>query len=186
MGMHTKEGFRNLFTGTTVERVMRQGVKPVLMVKNKPVGEYKSVVVGTDFSMASHKAFRAAASLAPGASFSLVHAYELPHETFRRSEYAKDFVINAEEKQLDDFLKEEMKRFIDKAEEAPGTLSKSVVEGNPYEELMKEARKTKADLLVIGTHGQGNVVHAFLGGTAEQILTSPPCDVLVCGGISAS
>lgn len=56
MGMHGKATLRDMFIGTTIERVIGKGVRPVLMVKDKPFGDYKKVLVGTDFSAGSSNA----------------------------------------------------------------------------------------------------------------------------------
>ncbi|MCK4503119.1 MAG: universal stress protein, partial [Desulfuromonadales bacterium] len=65
MGMHGKSKLRDMFIGTTIEKVIRKGNLPVLMVKDKPLGEYKNILIGTDFSAGSSQALCFARKLAP-------------------------------------------------------------------------------------------------------------------------
>ncbi len=60
MGMHGKAKLIDMFVGTTIEKVIRKGIKPVLMVRDTPVDGYKNVLVGTDFSAGSKQAFHLA------------------------------------------------------------------------------------------------------------------------------
>lgn len=50
--------------------------------------------------------------------------------------------------------------------------------GDVRQVLCEEADRPTADLLVVGTHGRTGVSHELLGSVAEDILRSPPCDVL--------
>jgi nucleotide-binding universal stress UspA family protein len=60
MGTHRKRILRDIFVGTTVERVVRTGPTPVLMVNAYPGGPYRRVVLATDMSEASGQAAQAA------------------------------------------------------------------------------------------------------------------------------
>jgi universal stress protein A len=50
--------------------------------------------------------------------------------------------------------------------------------GSPQREIHRLAKDIKADLIVIGTHGQHGV-GLLLGSTANAVLHGTPCDVLV-------
>jgi Universal stress protein family len=47
------------------------------------------------------------------------------------------------------------------------------VRGRDYETLIAEARKTHADLIVIGTHRPSSLVQDMLGTTADRVLRLP-------------
>jgi nucleotide-binding universal stress UspA family protein len=49
--------------------------------------------------------------------------------------------------------------------------------GNPGQEIVKAAKKEKANLVVMGTHGHGILGRALLGSVAQNVLTE--CDVPV-------
>jgi len=45
--------------------------------------------------------------------------------------------------------------------------------------IVATARKTKADLIIVSTHGHTGLKHMFLGSTAEKVVRQAPCPVLV-------
>ncbi len=181
MGMHGKSRFLDMFIGTTIERVVRKGITPVLMVKNKAVGDYKTILIGTDFLPGSRKAFQIAFELAQGGIFHLFHCYEIPDtaigDTIRH--WHGDMIKKRENEQLEKFVKDHQK-FLKKFGVSPENFRYWTAEGAAYSCLTQEAAALKPDLIAIGAHGSaGGFTIDKLGGTAQSILTNPPCDVLV-------
>src|SRR5690606_39122371 len=68
-------GLTDFVLGTAVDFLLRHASTPVLVVRDRPFGRYRRVVVGTDFSAASAKALNVAASLFPDTSVELAHCY---------------------------------------------------------------------------------------------------------------
>jgi len=54
--------------------------------------------------------------------------------------------------------------------------------GEAGEEILAAAADTKADLVVIGTHGRSGLKHLFLGSVAEEVMRHAPCPVLTVRG----
>jgi universal stress protein E len=59
MGAHRKELLRDIFVGTTIERVIRTGSHPVLMVNSEVEQSYSNVLAAVDMSEPSARAIRA-------------------------------------------------------------------------------------------------------------------------------
>src|SRR5690606_36064331 len=78
MGSHRKSILRDVFVGTTIERVIRIGEYPVLMVNRPLGGPYRRVLVAVDFSETSAHAVRSAHTLGllEGTEVTLAHAYD--------------------------------------------------------------------------------------------------------------
>ena len=55
----------------------------------------------------------------------------------------------------------------------------AAVVGKPYHQIVELARKKKADLIVLPTHGHTGLKHIYLGSTAEKVVRHAPCSVLV-------
>jgi nucleotide-binding universal stress UspA family protein len=73
----------------------------------------------------------------------------------------------------------EMDRLIKQAVNAGVPTNVALVEGAvPAEEIVKSAAATKADLLVLGTHGRTGVARLFLGSVAARVVATAPCPVL--------
>lgn len=61
-----------------------------------------------------------------------------------------------------------------------GIPCESTVEiGRAYHQIVETARKKKADLIVLPTHGHTGLKHVYLGSTAEKVVRHAPCSVLV-------
>lgn len=51
--------------------------------------------------------------------------------------------------------------------------------GRPGEEILKAARKEKANMIVMGTHGHGILGRALLGSVAQNVITDCEIPVLM-------
>lgn len=54
--------------------------------------------------------------------------------------------------------------------------------GLPYEEILKAIAKERADLVVMGTKGHGNLAGVLLGSTAEKVFRRANCAVVSVRG----
>jgi nucleotide-binding universal stress UspA family protein len=51
--------------------------------------------------------------------------------------------------------------------------------GRPDTEIVARAAETKADLIVMGTHGRSGLAHALMGSVAEHVVRHAPCPILI-------
>ncbi|HUG93822.1 MAG TPA: universal stress protein [Planctomycetaceae bacterium] len=63
---------------------------------------------------------------------------------------------------------------------APAGLNveRATRQGPPFLEIIRYARETEADLIVMGTHGRSGLAHMLLGSVAEKVVRKAPCPVL--------
>jgi nucleotide-binding universal stress UspA family protein len=57
-----------------------------------------------------------------------------------------------------------------------------LMEGPPHQRIAQAARRKRADLVVIGTHGRTGFARFFLGSVASRVLAIAPCPVLTVRG----
>jgi nucleotide-binding universal stress UspA family protein len=57
-------------------------------------------------------------------------------------------------------------------------VAATMVTGDPSAQIVRTARSTRADLIVIGTHGRRGVSKFLLGSVAERVIATAPCPVL--------
>jgi nucleotide-binding universal stress UspA family protein len=50
------------------------------------------------------------------------------------------------------------------------TISTFLQEGKPYEVILKVADEWYADIIVIGTHGRGELSHLIMGSVAQKVI----------------
>lgn len=179
LGLHRVDPVKDMFRGTTVERIIRAGQLPVLLVRDRVAGPYARAIVGVDFSVYSRRAVEFAIEFAPGGAFHLVHAYDVPFKGFLHGEGTRREVNQRHQDQFNRMIEDEMAAFLSGISGAPPTLERVMQEGVAREVIARQVERLTPELLVIGTHGRTGVAHAFLGSVAEDILKNPPCDVLV-------
>lgn len=56
-------------------------------------------------------------------------------------------------------------------------IETQVLDGYPKEEIVDEARRWSADLIVMGSHGYGNLKRFLLGSVAQAVVAHAPCSV---------
>jgi len=75
---------------------------------------------------------------------------------------------------MEDYLREAAEAYdgqIKKLCEKKGVRSKTVITtGHPVEDIVKEAEKSKADLIVMGSHGESALEAAVLGSVAYGVI----------------
>ncbi|MCB4822424.1 universal stress protein [Roseicella aerolata] len=179
LGEHRRRPLRDIFVGTTVERVMRHGRQPVLMVNQPPAGPYRRILAATDLSEHAARALRAAARLGllAGADLTLLHAFEPPGMGAVALANLPEAEVRAHAQ--------------DAAREARGALDRFaaglgldrpplrlVEEGRAATVVKEAAARLRPDLLVIGTAGAGGLRRALLGSVAAEVLAAIRCDAL--------
>ena len=178
VGVHRVDAIKDMFRGTTVERIIRLANVPVLLVKDRVKAPYQQIMVGVDFSIFSRRAVEFAVSFVPDGSFHLVHAYDVPFRGFLRGQETREEVTRQHQMAFGKMIEDEMSTFLNSLDGKAPTLARIMQEGTVHEVIHQQIKTLEPDLLVIGTHGRTGVAHAFLGSVAEGLLTNPPCDVL--------
>jgi nucleotide-binding universal stress UspA family protein len=70
-------------------------------------------------------------------------------------------------------------RAVRKLAEAGLQVEGRVVQGDPREALLDEAKREGADLIVLGSHGRTGLRKLVMGSVATHVVTHAPCSVLV-------
>lgn len=139
-------------------------------------GLFHHILVATDFSKASERAFAEAMVIATenDAQISLVHVV---NADWRYEMLESPPEIDLEEAEA----KARMRTFINTlapGSEIPSTL---ISRGPSAPSVATYAMRTGVDLLVIGTRGRGGFSKLALGSTAEELLRIAPCPVMTVG-----
>lgn len=181
MGSHRKQLLLDIFVGTTIERVIRKGAFPVLMVNNDAQRKYENVVAPVDMSDASANALRVALStrLMTTDRATLLHA-------FWPLGKGKMFRAGSAQTSIDSYVESERQRAMDELADflAANDLTQErwshrVEEGRPMEIISRAVSEMRPDLLVMGTRGRSAVLKALIGSVAEEALRSLSVDILV-------
>jgi nucleotide-binding universal stress UspA family protein/mono/diheme cytochrome c family protein len=139
--------------------------------------DIKRILVPLDFSTSSRRALDYAAGMALrfDAALHLVHVCEVPTMmTGSMDAYAiaySDWALR---------LGEEAERELVKvtASLKARQVTTEVLFGNPARAIVEAAEANAADLIVMGTHGHGAVMHLMMGNVAERVVRFAPCPVM--------
>ncbi len=160
--------------GSTVETLVRSAPTSVLVVKQRPRGGYRRVLVGTDLTPESRHGLETAAALFPEAGFTLLHALDIPYESLWLDPSRRADLTRMELATIEAFAA---------GAELPADLRRRVqllVEhGHPESMLRKHALEHDSELTVIGAFRRGLAFHLLVGGTTRRIVQVAPSDVLV-------
>lgn len=139
--------------------------------------DIKRIFVPIDFSANSDRALDYAHGLALrfGASLHLLHVCEVPSMmTPALDAYAIAFA------DWNERLAEEAEKRLKEITVALAdvTVTTEVLFGRPASAIVEAAGTNNADLIVMGTHGHGAVMHALMGNVAERVVRAASCPVL--------
>ena len=160
--------------GSTVETLVRSAPASVLVVKRRPRGGYRRVLVGTDLTPEARHGLETAATLFPDAAFTLLHALDIPYESLWLDPARRDDLTRLEMAAIEAFVA---------GAQLPADLRRrmrlQVEHGHPESMLRKQALDDDSELTVIGAFRRGLAFHLLVGGTTRRIVQVAPADVLV-------
>ncbi|MBM7455897.1 nucleotide-binding universal stress UspA family protein [Oceanisphaera litoralis] len=178
VGRHHIEPLRDLFVGTTAERLLRHCDIPLLMVSTDATDTYEHVLAATDFSRSSHHALKAALWLAPEAEIRLVHVFDPPFTGLvHHDQQDIDDMIRQQQERITREIKTEMAHFM--AEDDQSRIRPDIMAGGVQACLNNAVALHGPQLLVLGTHGRHGIGRLLIGSVATSFLSTLPCDVLV-------
>lgn len=150
--------------GSTTDRVLRGGTRPVLSVRQPPQGPYRRVLIATDLSGASAFAARTAGRLGllGDARIRLVHA------------------VGREPGPGRDQAEADLRAFAARPQTGlPDGCEVAVLAESPQAALRAAVDGFAPDLVILGTGGQSALRRLVLGSVAEDLLDRVAVDVLV-------
>lgn len=142
------------------------------------MSDYAHILVTTDFSEDALPGVQEAARLARrlGSRLTLLYVVEdrLPALITATSDLDRRQLMEKHRRTAEESLRAYAR------EHLPDSETETVVRvGAPVEVILETAGESRADLLVMATHGYGFVRHALFGSTTERVLHHAPCPVLV-------
>lgn len=155
---------------------------PVLLVKEKPLEDYRTVVVATDFSHASMCGVRSAAVLAPNAHFIFVHAYRLPDERLMRELEVHPRIISMYREQGRVAMQRRLDALLAHFADSIGSATCALRYGSPHAAVDAVARQNDADLIVVGRNAKRPMGWLGFGSCFFSIINKSHCDVLIGTG----
>ena len=80
------------------------------------------------------------------------------------------------------WAQKQMDRLLAKAKTARVRARGMLLEGVAHEQIARTAKRQRAGLIVMGTHGRTGMARFFLGSVAARVAATAPCPVLTVRG----
>lgn len=180
IGRGEPRGLGEHVLGSTAERLVRTVDTAVLVVAGAPAGPYRRPLIAVDLSPVSARARQWALRVSqPNGPIPLVHAHDAPYLSMLR----RGGLLEADIQQdIDEEAEAAAERFghwrasLGGADPATEPV---LIRGQPRQVVLAEAKRRKADLIVVGSKAHGRVTELLVGSVAEALVREATCDVLV-------
>ena len=144
--------------------------------------QIKRIVCPVDFSEVSRHAFDRALAVARNYNGAITVLHVLPlHSAVPAVPYGPEgpgpFGFEVPDRL---HTLSELSRFLGVEQPGDMPIREEVIEANSiHKEILIQASRLSADLIVMGTHGRSGVDHLFLGSVAEKTLRTSPIPVMI-------
>ncbi len=132
------------------------------------------ILAATDGSEVAWKAVEYAVELAKQTGSTLILLTVVEESPFFSPSVPEVITPTHLRETIDDYLRQVAEAILAKAErlcQKSGVPSQRVVRsGHPVEEIVKGAEESKADLVILGSHGKGSLKAALLGSVAFGVI----------------
>jgi len=143
----------------------------------------RNILVASDFSKASRRAFATAVKTAKdrGATLTIVHVLA-PFTPIGPDQYIGPETWEQLDEQAHRWATRRLDALSARAKAAGVRAKVLLLEGYAAREVTRVARKLHADLVVIGTHGRTGFAKLLLGSIASRIVATSSCPVMTVRG----
>jgi nucleotide-binding universal stress UspA family protein len=147
------------------------------------MGRLRRVLHPTDFSRASRAAFERAVEAAKANRGELILLNVIAPTVLPIGDgYVSPKMYAEMEASARAYAQRELTALIARARKAGVRVTGLLMEGTAHVRIVQAARRKRADLVVIGTHGRTGLARLFLGSVASRVLATAPCPVLTVRG----
>ncbi len=186
VGSRGRSGVLEFMIGSTSNGVMHHSPCSVLIVRGDHIpegtGEFQHILLVTDGSVSAHEATLVAIEMAKKFSTSLHVLYvtePAPSALFVNPHGIPVFDGFDYDTYNESQLKSMKLKILEAAKTEGVYCDFETLCGNPASEILKYAKRTKIDLVVIGSRGRNEFVSMALGSVSERVAHHAECPVLI-------
>ena len=181
IGQHRRHVLRDIFIGTTAERIIRANTPPTLMANAMPAGAYRNILVAVDLSDCSGEALRGLTRLGlhDGTRLSVLYVFDTSITRGRTGAYMSHSEVEKHLASIQARAKADLSSFLVDWDFDPSAKILRPNDLSTHYVVDMVARDISADLIILGTHGRSGFMRFALGSVARDVLAISECDVLV-------
>jgi nucleotide-binding universal stress UspA family protein len=175
VGGHGRMRWANELFGTTVEKLVRRTILPVLVVREPAQHPYRRIVAAIDEGEIARETLKLAATLSSTDTLFAVHAF-LPTLPQLISSHGDDMIVqDSEQRTIETMIGEVLG---DRSDVVLATHS-IARRGEPVGVIVQAHEQFHADLVVAVTHGRSGLGLALRGSFADMLIEEAPFDLLL-------
>jgi nucleotide-binding universal stress UspA family protein len=176
MGSRGQGTMARLLLGSVATQVVHTVTRPVVVVRDEPLGgAVRRVVVAVDSTPVAREAARVGLELAERMGARVTLAHVLPHAVGHGE--TADFA--AFEHACEDYASGLLAELHLLTGRSGPSTDLMVLHGEPAEALAKAASAPDVDLVIVGTRARGTLARTLLGSVADALLHDCPKPVMV-------
>ena len=137
---------------------------------------HQHILVPVDFSNHATLALEEAADLAHKYQADLTVVYVIPQTIFH-PDWAADMEDAIDVSDITEEAKKVLSAMVAPYRQAGLSITEHVLSGGPFIEIVRMAKRIRADLIVMGAHGTAGAKPVLMGSVAEQVMREAPCSV---------
>ncbi len=195
MGTHGRRRFERWLLGSSTEHILRKIPVPVLTVSHldeeHDIGDPRPIplqklLYATDLSENSGEAMNLSLELAKEFSAELIVLHVMRSLQWA---YGTEYVpldIESDTVKLRESLWERLEASVPEPSRHDPRVRTELLEGVPYETILRVADEEKADMIVMNLQGKSGLERALLGSTAERVVRGAHKPVLSVPGETIS
>lgn len=142
---------------------------------------HQHILVPVDFSNHATLALEEAADLAHKYQADMTVVYVIPQAIFH-PDWAADMEDTVDVSDITEEAKNVLTDMVAPYRQEGLRITEHVLSGGPYIEIVRMAKRIRADLIVMGAHGTAGAKPVLMGSVAEQVMREAPCSVLTVRG----
>lgn len=180
LGRHGRRPVRDMFIGSTADRVVRYGDLPVLVVGGPARQPYRRPLAAVDFGETTRETLGTLLRVIGPAvtEVTLVRSYLVPFEGLVTGSFPLDG-DSAYRKRVREHAARNAAEVLADLPRWAVRWRTLMIYGEPRGAILRTARNNHADLIAIGTHARRGLSRVPIGSVAEWVLAGADCDVLV-------
>jgi nucleotide-binding universal stress UspA family protein len=180
VGPH-RSRFRDVFVGTTAERVVRQSTRPLLIAVDTPAANHRSTLLALDFDEASKSAARKALDMGifDHTAVVLMHAFDAPGEGMMRRALESNDAVDGYIAGEGESAAEQLQMLLDELQLPTSSQTVASMKGTPARTILESAQEVGSDLIVLGANQRQGFERKLIGSVTADVIRDAHRDVLI-------
>lgn len=180
IGPHRRR-LRDVFVGTTAERVVRRSTRPLLVAIEDPSAHHRGTLLALDFDEASRFAARQALAMGvfDDTEVVVMHAFDAPAEHLLKRSLEPMVRVESYVEDEGKVVAGKLKSLVTELDLPPTCRSVVSIKGSPARTILETAQELDSDLIVLGTNQRKGFERILIGSVTADVIRDAHRDVLI-------